>query len=34
MSNLLESNLIIRKEFDIPAKDIEEIIEEIEVEDK
>jgi hypothetical protein len=30
MSNLLESNLIIRKEFDIPAKDIEEIIEEIE----
>ena len=34
MSNLLESNLIIRKEFNIQSKDIEEIIEEIEVEDK
>jgi len=34
MSNLLESNLLIRKQYDIPGKDIEEIIEEIEVEDK
>lgn len=30
MSNLLESNLLIRKEYNIQAKDIEEIIEEIE----
>ena len=34
MSNLLESNLIVRKEFGIESKNIEEIIEEIEEENK